>query len=264
MYHPAIFLLTANTPGPVLRQVPVAPMIGVSASTSVCIMPRVLTIEDDSTTAREIMTELGSHGFEVDWAENGREGLSRALAGGYAVLTVDRMLPDMDGLAIVSAIRAAGLDVRILMISALSDVDDRVRGLRAGGDDYLTKPFASEEMAARVEVLLRRQSQGGTEITQLAVADIRVDLIGRAAFRDTEELELLPTEFKILELLMRNPGQVLTRTMIFEAVWNYHFDPGTNLIDVHLGRLRKKIDPPELSPLIQTVRGAGYKLRESR
>jgi len=228
------------------------------------IMPKVLTIEDDSATAREIMAELASHGFEVDWADNGRVGLGMALGGGYDLLTVDRMLPDMDGLAIVSAIRQAGLDLRILMISALSDVDERVRGLRAGGDDYLTKPFASEEMAARVEVLLRRQQPGSAETTVLEVADLRLDLVERRARRGDEVLELLPTEFKILELLMRNAGQTLTRTMIFEAVWNYHFDPGTNLIDVHLGHLRKKIDPAGLPPLIRTVRGAGYMLRENR
>ena len=227
-------------------------------------MPKVLTIEDDAATAREIATELASHGFEVDCAASGREGLSRVLAGGYDVLTVDRMLPDMDGLAVVTAIRSMGIAAHILMISALSDVDERVRGLRAGGDDYLTKPFAPEEMAARVEVLLRRQQQAGSDIRSLQVADLKLDLIDHSFRRAGAEIHLLPTEFKMLELLMRNPGQVLTRTMIFEAVWKYHFDPGTNLIDVHLGRLRRKVDPPGMPPLIQTVRGSGYMLRENR
>jgi two-component system, OmpR family, response regulator len=227
-------------------------------------MPKILTIEDDAATAREIVTELQAHGFEVDWAADGKEGLAKAIAGGYDLITVDRMLPDTDGLAVVGALRGMRIESPILMISALSDVDERVRGLRAGGDDYLTKPFAPEEMAARVEVLLRRRSQAGAEVRSLQVADLNLDLIARSARRGGRDIELLPTEFKILEVLMRNPGQVLTRTMIFEAVWHYHFDPGTNLIDVHLGRLRKKIDPPGTPPLIHTVRGSGYMLRENR
>jgi len=250
--------------GDTVGAVPDRPYHDCIATSAFLTMPRVLSIEDDSTTAHEIMTELAAHGLQVEWAATGRAGLELALGGGYDLLTVDRMLPDMDGLAIVSAVRQAGLDVRILMISALSDVDERVRGLRAGGDDYLTKPFASEEMAARVEVLLRRQQPGMAEATVLQVADLRLDLIERRAWRDGEELQLLPTEFRILELLMRHAGQILTRTMIFEAVWSYRFDPGTNLIDVHLGRLRKKVDAPELAPLIRTVRGAGYLLRETR
>lgn len=227
-------------------------------------MATILTIEDDPATAREIITELTSHGFEVEWAANGKDGLSKAVTGRYDLFTVDRMLPDMDGLAVVGAIRGMRIESRILMISALSDVDERVRGLRAGGDDYLTKPFAPQEMAARVEVLLRRQQQAGTDIRSLQVGDLTLDLIERAARRRDKVIELLPTEFKILEVLMRNPGQILTRTMIFEAVWHYHFDPGTNLIDVHLGRLRKKIDLPGMPQLIHTVRGSGYTLRENR
>lgn len=227
-------------------------------------MAKILTIEDDPATAREIIAELASHGFEVEWAETGKDGLSKAVTGSYDLFTVDRMLPDMDGLAVVGAIRSMRIESRILMISALSDVDERVRGLRAGGDDYLTKPFAPQEMTARVEVLLRRQQQAGTDVSSLQVGDLTLDLIERSARRRDQVIELLPTEFKILEVLMRNPGQILTRTMIFEAVWQYHFDPGTNLIDVHMGRLRKKIDQPGMPPLIQTIRGSGYMLRENR
>ena len=173
------------------------------------------------------------------------------------------MLPDLDGLEIVTALRAAGVQTPVLMISALSDVDDRIRGLRAGGDDYLIKPFASDEMAARVEVLLRRQ-QAAAIHQMLKLADLEVDLLSRSVRRNGRELSLLPTEFKLLEFMLRNSGQVLTRTMMFEAVWGYHFDPGTNLIDVHIGRLRRKIDLHGLLPLLRTVRGSGYSLSDER
>ncbi|MDU9391981.1 response regulator transcription factor [Pseudomonas japonica] len=224
-------------------------------------MPRVLTIEDDAVTGQEIVAELSSHGLDVDWVDNGREGLARAIAGGYDLITVDRMLPEVDGLTIVTTLRNLKIATPILMISALSDVDERVRGLRAGGDDYLTKPFASDEMAARVEVLLRRNSVPMTQ-TRLQVADLELDLISHEARRGEQTLNLLPTEYKLLEFLMRHAGQVITRMMIFEEVWGYHFDPGTNLIDVHIGRLRKKIDAPGQSPLIRTVRGSGYAIAE--
>ncbi|MCU1722839.1 MULTISPECIES: response regulator transcription factor [unclassified Pseudomonas] len=224
-------------------------------------MPRVLTIEDDAVTGQEIVAELSSHGLEVDWVDNGREGLARAIAGGYDLITVDRMLPEVDGLTIVTTLRNLKIATPILMISALSDVDERVRGLRAGGDDYLTKPFASDEMAARVEVLLRRNSVPMTQ-TRLQVADLQLDLISHEARRGEQSLNLLPTEYKLLEFLMRHAGQVITRMMIFEEVWGYHFDPGTNLIDVHIGRLRKKIDAPGQTPLIRTVRGSGYAIAE--
>ncbi len=223
-------------------------------------MARVLTIEDDETTAREIIAELTGRGFTVDWVADGREGLLKAVSGDYDAVTLDRLLPSMDGLAIVTVMRGAGVETPVLMISALSDVDERVRGLRAGGDDYLTKPFESEEMSARLEVLLRRRRAPERE-TALVHADLELDLITRTARRGGVELKLLPTEYKLLEFLLRNAGQVLTRTMIFEAVWGYHFDPGTNLIDVQLGRLRKKVDPPGAKPLIRTVRGSGYALR---
>ena len=225
-------------------------------------MPRVLTIEDDAVTGQEIVAELTSHGLDVDWADNGREGLAKAIAGGYDLITLDRMLPEVDGLTIVTTLRSLKIATPILMISALSDVDERVRGLRAGGDDYLTKPFASDEMAARVEVLLRRKSTVKEFETALRVADLELNLISREASRADQPLSLLPTEYKLLEFLMRNTGQILSRMMIFEEVWGYHFDPGTNLIDVHIGRLRKKIDPPGLTPLIRTVRGSGYVIAE--
>jgi len=222
-------------------------------------MPRILAIEDDATTGREIVAELEQHGFSVEWARDGDRGLARAVSGDFDAVILDRMLPGPDGLAIVTAMRHAEIDIPVLMVSALSDVDERIRGLRAGGDDYMTKPFASEEMAARLEVLLRRRGPPPRGMT-LAVADLALDLISRAAHRGGAEIRLMPTEFKLLEYMMRNSGQVLTRTMIFEAIWGYHFDPGTNLIDVHLGRLRRKIDRPGLAPLIHTVRGSGYAL----
>ncbi|HKB59651.1 MAG TPA: response regulator transcription factor [Gallionellaceae bacterium] len=225
-------------------------------------MARILAIEDDETTAREIMDELGSHGFDVEWASDGRAGLERALNGKYDLITLDRMLPSMDGLTVVSELRAQHVDTPVLMISALSDVDERIDGLRAGGDDYLVKPFASEEMAARVEVLLRRRARSERQTT-LRVADLELDLMQRRATRAGVVLDLMPTEFRLLEYMMRNYGQTVTRNMLFESVWGYHFDPGTNIIDVHIGRLRRKVDTPGLPPLIHTVRGSGYMLSES-
>jgi len=223
-------------------------------------MTSILAIEDDEATAREIVSELTSHGFEVEWVADGREGLVRAVSNRFDAITLDRMLPGVDGLTIVSVMRSSGIDTPVLMISALTEVDERVRGLRAGGDDYMTKPFASEEMAARLEVLLRRQNAPLRQ-TLLRVQDLELDLVTREARRGGRDVRLLPTEFKLLEFMMRNPGQLLTRTMIFEAVWGYYFDPGTNLIDVHLGRLRRKLDTIGTTPLIQTIRGSGYALR---
>jgi two-component system OmpR family response regulator len=222
-------------------------------------MSKILAIEDDPTTGREIVAELEQHGFDVEWVADGRDGLIRAVSGDFAAVILDRMLPRLDGVAIVTVMRQTGVDIPVLMISALGDVDDRIRGLRAGGDDYMTKPFASEELAARLEVLLRRRNAAPPQLS-LAVGDLELDLIGRTARRSGAEIRLLPTEYRLLEFMMRNSGQVLTRTMIFEAIWGYHFDPGTNLIDVHLGRLRRKIDRPGLPPLIHTVRGSGYAL----
>ena len=226
-------------------------------------MARILTIEDDPVTAREIVSELQAYGNEVECVGDGRAGLDHALRGGYDAITLDRMLPGMDGLAVVTELRRAGVDTPVLMISALSDVDARVRGLRAGGDDYLTKPFAPDEMSARAEVLLRRR-QGAEGGNRLRVADLELDLVRHVAHRNGQLLNLLPTEFRLLEFLMRNSGQVVTRTMIFETVWGFHFDPGTNVIDVHIGRLRRKIDSAGQPPLIRTVRGTGYMLAQTR
>jgi two-component system OmpR family response regulator len=227
-------------------------------------MSRILCIEDDETTAQEIISELTGAGFDVEWVADGREGLMRAVSEPFAAITLDRMLPNVDGLTIAQVMRQAGIDTPILMVSALSDVDERVKGLRAGGDDYLTKPFASEELSARLEVLLRRQRRAGARETVLSAVDLEMDLVTRDVRRGGRDLKLLPTEFKLLELLLRNSGQVLTRSMIFESVWGYRFDPGTNLIDVHMGRLRRKVDPPGAEALIQTVRGSGYALRVPR
>ncbi|MEX1828001.1 response regulator transcription factor [Luteibacter sp. CQ10] len=224
-------------------------------------MPRALVIEDDEVTARDIVAELGAHGLTADWVANGREGLDRALADGYDIITLDRMLPGMDGIDVVSELRKRAVDTPVLMISALSDVDERVRGLRAGGDDYLTKPFSPDELSARAEVLLRRRRRAnGGEETRLRVGDLELDLVRHNALRQGQPLTLLPTEFRLLEFLMRNAGQVVTRQMIFEHVWGFHFDPGTNVIDVHIGRLRRKIDGAGQAPLIRTVRGSGYTL----
>ncbi len=219
----------------------------------------VLTIEDDEITANEIVRELQGRGFTVEWVANGRDGMARALGNEFDVITLDRMLPVVDGLTILTTMRSVGVRTPVLMLSALGDVDERVRGLRAGGDDYLTKPFDPEEMAARLEVLLRRsQTAPAPFATTLTVGPLRLDLISRKVFRDGDEIALLPTEYRVLEYMMRNAGQTITRTMLFEAVWGYHFDPGTNLIEVHMGRLRKKIDPPDAKQMIQTVCGAGY------
>lgn len=221
-------------------------------------MPRILVIEDDEVTAREIVTELAAHGMAADWAATGCAGLEHASTGGYDLITLDRMLPGMSGIDVITALRERRVDTPVLMISALSEVDERVRGLRAGGDDYLTKPFAPDEMAARVEVLLRRQQPQAEN--RLRVADLELDLVRHIAWRGGQPLSLLPTEYRLLEFLMRNSGQVLSRTMIFEHVWGFHFDPGTNVIDVHIGRLRRKIDAAGRPALIHTVRGSGYRL----
>ena len=223
-------------------------------------MARILTIEDDPVTAREIVTELQAYGNEVECVGDGRAGLDHALRGGYDAITLDRMLPGMDGLSVVTELRRAGVETPVLMISALSDVDARVRGLRAGGDDYLTKPFAPDEMAARVEVLLRRRRAGAPD-TLLRVGDLELDLIGRRVRRGDAEIELLPIEFRLLEFLMRNSNQVLTRTMIFESVWGYHFYSRTSVIDVRIARVRRKVDSGAGSALIRTVRGCGYMIQ---
>jgi two-component system OmpR family response regulator len=223
-------------------------------------LPKLLTIEDDAATAAEIAREMAARGFEVDCVGEGGEGLRRAATNVYDAITLDRLLPDLDGLTVASSLKEKGVLTPILMISALDDVDERVRGLRAGGDDYLTKPFDLKEMAARVEVLIRRRN-ADLKSLHLAYADLELDLVAHVARRKGEDLRLFPKERRLLEMFMRNPGQVLTRMMIFETVWGYRFDPGTNLIDVHVRTLRQKLDAIDPTPLIHTVRGVGYCLR---
>jgi two-component system OmpR family response regulator len=222
-------------------------------------MARVLLIEDDKETAEEIRAELGHHDFAVDWAADGIEGLDKARSGGAEVMIVDRMLPGMDGLTIIEALRREGIRTPVLVLSALGAIDDRVRGLRAGGDDYLTKPFATLELVARIEALLRRPAE--SRDTVLRVGPLELDLIERTAKRGERSIELLPREFRLLEYMMRRKDQMLTRAMLLEEVWNYKFVPQTNLVDVHMGRLRRKVDEPDEPPMIHNVRGVGFILR---
>jgi two-component system, OmpR family, response regulator len=222
-------------------------------------MARLLLIEDDKETADEIRAELGEHGFEVDWAANGIEGLDKARGGHADVMIIDRLLPGMDGLTIVEALRRDGVRTPVLVLSALGAVDDRVRGLRAGGDDYLTKPFATVELIARLEALLRRPSE--SRDTVLRVGPLELDLMKRTARRGERAIHLLPREFRLLEYMMRRREQMLTRAMLLEDVWNYKFVPRTNLVDVHMGRLRRKVDEPHEAPMIHNVRGVGFILR---
>ena len=222
-------------------------------------MHQILIIEDDVETSTEIASCLTAGGFDPVQSFDGRDGLERALSQRFDALTLDRMLPSLDGLQVVKALRDSGSGAPVLMVSALSDVDDRVMGLRAGGDDYLTKPFAPNELVARLEALVRRSQRPAVE-TRLTVGDLELDLVKHEAIRQGRRIELLPMEFKLLEFMMRNAGQILSRRMIFEWVWEYYFDPGTNLIDVHVGKLRRKIDAPGLPSLFRTERGVGYKI----
>jgi two-component system, OmpR family, response regulator len=221
---------------------------------------RLLVIEDDEEAGSYLVKGLGESGHVVDRAADGPKGLGLALSGPYDALIVDRMLPGLDGLSIVETLRKSGNHVPVLILSARSGVDDRVAGLRAGGDDYLTKPFAFSELLARLDALLRRSQPVAAE-TRLRVADLEIDLLARTVSRAGSPIDLKPREFRILEYLMRHAGQVVTRTMLLENVWDYHFDPQTNVVDVHMSRLRQKIDGDAERPLLQTVRGAGYRLR---
>jgi two-component system OmpR family response regulator len=221
---------------------------------------RILVIEDDADTAAYMVKGLKESGYVVDHAADGRDGMFHAMSGNYDALIVDRMLPNVDGLSIIQAIRTAGIKTPALILSALGAVDDRVKGLKAGGDDYLTKPYAFSELLARIEVMLRRGVGTAVE-TKLRVADLEMDLLARSVTRGGQEIDLQPREFLLLEYLMRNAGHVVTRTMLLEHVWDYHFDPQTNVIDVHISRLRQKIDKGFPKPLLHTVRGAGYCLR---
>jgi len=222
---------------------------------------KLLVIEDDRETASYLIKGLSESGYTVDHSGDGREGLFLATSGSYDAIVLDRMLPGMDGLALLGALRGAQIRTPALILSALGSVDDRVKGLRSGGDDYLVKPFAFSELLARIEALLRRGMQTPTE-TRLRVANLELDLLTRSVKRGDKLIELLPREFQLLEYLMRNAGHVVTRTMLLENVWDYHFDPQTNVIDVHISRLRQAIDKDFGKPLLHTVRGAGYSLRE--
>jgi two-component system OmpR family response regulator len=217
----------------------------------------VLVIEDDADTASYIINGLKESGYEVDHAMDGDSGVKLALEKNYNIMIIDRMLPGINGLNIVETIRDNGIKTPVLFLSALADIDDRVAGLKSGGDDYLTKPFAMVELLARLEALIRRTSQQ-TENTFLKVNDIEMDILARTVTRQGKRVYLHPREFKLLEYLLRNANQVVTRTMLLENVWEYHFDPQTNVIDVHISRLRQKIDRPFEKPILKTIRGDGY------
>jgi len=222
---------------------------------------RVLVIEDDRETAQFLRKALKESGHAADIAEDGEMGLSLAQEGNYDVLIVDRMLPRLDGLSAIKELRAKGMRTPVLILSALGDVDDRVKGLRAGGDDYLTKPYAYSELLARVEALARRPVPAEQE-TRYIVSGLVLDRLSHRVTRDGEPIQLQPREYRLLEYLMKHAGQVVTRTMLLEHVWDYHFDPQTNVIDVHVSRLRGKIDKNFDKPLLHTVRGAGYTIRD--
>jgi two-component system, OmpR family, response regulator len=220
----------------------------------------VLVVEDDPETAGQVADCLHAGGYQVDRAADGAEGSQRALASNYSVMTVDRMLPRLDGLDLIRDLREQGIATPALILSALGEVDDKVRGLRAGGDDYLVKPFAFREMLARVDALARRSATLVKE-TMLCIGDLEIDLLARVARRRGRAIELLPREFRLLAYLARNAGQVVSRTMLLHHVWDLHFDPTTNVIDVYVGRVRRKIDSEQDYPLIHTVRGVGFCLR---
>ena len=221
---------------------------------------RLLIIEDDRDAADYLVKAFREVGHVAEHAADGEEGLALASDGGYDVLIVDRMLPKRDGLSVIGALRDKSVATPALILSALGQVDDRVKGLRAGGDDYLVKPYSFAELLARVEVLARRR--GGREETVYRVADLELDRLSHRVTRGKEEISLQPREFRLLEYLMKHAGQVVTRTMLLENVWDYHFDPQTNVIDVHISRLRSKIDKGFTPPLLHTIRGAGYMIRD--
>ena len=222
----------------------------------------LLLIEDDQEAAQFLLKGLRESGYSVDHAPDGRDGLFQATEGRYDLIITDRMLPHMDGLALVKFLREQGVRTPVLVLSALGTVDDRVQGLKSGGDDYLTKPFAFSELLARVEALLRRTASPDAAPTRLKVCDLEMDLLSRQVMRGGREIDLTAREFKLLEFLLRHAGQVVTRTMLLESVWDLHFDPQTNLIDVHMSRLRQAVDRGFGKPLIHTVRGAGYVIRD--
>jgi two-component system, OmpR family, response regulator len=221
---------------------------------------RILVVEDDPETAGQLVDQLSTSGYQVDLANNGSEALDHAGNCDYAVITIDRMLPDIDGIAVMRQLRDDGVSSPFLIISALGEIDDKVRGLRAGGDDYLVKPFSFVELLARLEALGRRSDTVAKE-TILRVGDLAIDLISRTASRHGKDIQLLPREFQLLEYLARNEGRVVSRAMLLQHVWDLHFDPSTNIIDVYVGRVRRKVDDGQAYPLIHTIRGIGYCLR---
>lgn len=224
---------------------------------------RILVVEDDPETAGQLVDALTKNGYEIDLAGSGNDALKLGRSTEYAVITMDRMLPDIDGLSVMKNLREGGIVAPVLIVSALGEIDDRVRGLRAGGDDYLVKPFAFVELVARIEALARRSATVVKE-TVLRVGDLRLDLVSRTAARLDRQIKLLPREFQLLEYLVRNEGHVVSRAMLLQHVWDLHFDPTTNIIDVYVGRVRRKVDGRQDYPLIHTVRGVGYSVRAPR
>jgi two-component system OmpR family response regulator len=224
---------------------------------------KVLIVEDDVEASEYLAKALRESGHVVDQAFDGQQGLTRARSERYDAMVLDRMMPKMDGLTLLSTLRESGDQTPTILVSALGEVDERVRGLRAGGDDYLVKPYAIAELLARLEVVAARGQNSGPQ-TKFQVSDLELDLLSREVRRAGQLIDLQPREFALLEFLMRHAGQVVTRTMILEAVWDYHFDPKTNVIDVHISRLRRKVDKDFDPPLIHTIRGAGYLLKARR
>ncbi|MDH6294065.1 winged helix-turn-helix domain-containing protein [Agrobacterium fabrum] len=224
---------------------------------------KILLVEDDNTTGNYVTKGLASAGHIVDWVKDGREALAAGLDGGYDVAVVDRMIPGLDGLNLVKSLRAASIRIPILFLTAMSGVDDRVEGLEAGGDDYLVKPFAFSELTARINALVRRPPIT-TEKTRLRVGDLEMNLVTRTTSRGGQRIDLLPREFSLLELLMRNEGRILTKTMFLEKIWNFNFDPQSSVVETHISRLRAKIDKPFDQPLLHTVKNTGYTLHARR
>lgn len=222
---------------------------------------RILLVEDDTETADFLAKSLRQDGFTVEHVADGRDGLIMGSSSEFDLIVMDRMLPTIDGMGVIKALRAAGVETPILILSAIAHIDERVKGLRAGGDDYLTKPFGYSEVAARIENLLRRRP-GRAVDTELRCGDLTVDLLSRRVSRAGQSIELLPREFKLLEYLLRHKDRVVTRTMLLEQVWDYRFDPHTSVVDTHISRLRKKIDEPFEAPLLHTLRGTGYRMSE--
>jgi two-component system, OmpR family, response regulator len=221
---------------------------------------RILVVEDDPDTRDYLAKALRETGYAVEATASGRDGLMHAITGAFDAMILDRMLPDLDGLSLLKSARAAGVHAPAILLTAMSAIDERVRGLHAGADDYMVKPFSYIELSARLEAILRRPAETRPEQTRLVCADLELDLIARTARRGERRIELLPREFQMLEYLMRREGRVVTRTMLLEGLWDYRFDPQTNVIDVHISRLRRKIDGEGEPALIHTVRGSGYKL----